>query len=195
MMICRRRLRHWSWPGRGAIPVTGWSYARIGQQSRVMHATQAMGRWVTAADEQDFPLHLAQSHVAGPDDEIGSGLAQTLRDLDLPGAQDACDAAIAAFPERDAVLRHAAVALQLLQEARARCAPETAHKLARKEQQLARVITLAAGVSVHGWFADDLLHPGDATRWAHDARSDLGQGNRKAAAPGWMARGRRKRCS
>ena len=155
--------------GKGCDPVTGWSYARIGQQSRVLHATQAMGRWVTKADETDFPLHLAEAHVDGPDDALGSGLAQTLRDLDLAGAQDACDAAIAAFPDADAVLRHATEALRLVQAARV---DEMAHKLVRKEQQLARVLSLAAGVAVRGWFADDVLHPGGTTSWACDVSGD-----------------------
>lgn len=161
--------------GTGRDPVTGWSYARIGQQSRAMHATQAMGRWVSAADETDFPLHLAQSNVAGPDVGLGSGLAQTLRDLDLPDAQDACDAAITAFPNMSEVLRHGSAALRIVQNARENCPPEFAPKLARKEQQLAKVVTLAAGVDARAWFAEDVLHPGDRTQWGTEVSADVGR--------------------
>lgn len=161
--------------GTGRDPVTGWSYARIGQQSRAMHATQAMGRWVSAADETDFPLHLALSNVAGPDVDLGSGLVQTLRDLDLPDAQDASDAAITAFPNMSEVLRHGSAALRIVQNARENCPPEFAHKLTRKEQQLAKVVTLAAGVDARGWFAEDVLHPGDRTQWSAEVSADVGR--------------------
>lgn len=161
--------------GTGRDPVTGWSYARIGQQSRAMHATQAMGRWVSAADEADFPLHLALSNVSGPDVDLGSGLVQTLRDLDLPDAQDACDAAITAFPNISEVLRHGSAALRIVQNARENCPPEFAHKLTRKEQQLAKVVTLAAGVDARGWFAEDVLHPGDRTQWGAEVSAVVGR--------------------
>ncbi|WP_223427559.1 PIG-L family deacetylase [Tateyamaria pelophila] len=173
--------------GRGRDPVTGWRYARIGQQSRALHATQAMGRWVSAADETDFPLHLARSRVAGPDVDLGSGLPQTLRDLELPEAQDACDAAVAAFPNMAEVLRHGTAALQLVQVAHQNCPPDIAHKLARKQQQLARVVTLAAGVEARGWFAQDVLHPGDRARWSTDVSTDVGEVALVAKLPdGWI---------
>jgi LmbE family N-acetylglucosaminyl deacetylase len=173
-------------PTRGRDPVTGWSYAHIGQQSRAMHATQAMGRWVRAGDETDSPLHLAQSFVQGPDDTLASGLAATLRDFavpdiaaDLAAAQDGCDAALDAFPNALAVLEHACVALQSLRRAIVNCPPATwpdiGHKLRRKDQQLTRVIHLSAGVDVHGWLADDILHPNDATTWDSEVCVDAGQ--------------------
>ena len=169
-------------PGKGRDPITGWSYERIGQQSRVMHATQAMGRWIRPGEERDFPLHLAQSHVAEPDNALVTGLAQTLRDLDVAGAdaaQDACDAALAAFPNTQDVLKHGCGALQTLRKAVAGCPPEVladiGHKLARKDQQLSRVIHLAAGVDARAALEQDALHPGDRTRWTHDITTEAGE--------------------
>ncbi|AGI69637.1 putative N-acetylglucosaminyl phosphatidylinositol deacetylase family protein [Octadecabacter antarcticus 307] len=188
-------------PVRGRDPVTGWSYARIGQQSRAMHATQAMGRWVRAGDETDSPLHLAQSFVQGPDDGLASGLAATLRDLAVPeisgdvtAAQDACDAALAAFPDARAVLTHACAALQAVRGAILNCPPaawpDIGHKLRRKDQQLIRVIHLSAGVDVHGWLEDDILRPDDATTWDSEVCVDAGQVTVMPKVPtGWAIDG------
>ncbi len=161
----------------GRDPVTGWSYARIGQQSRVLHATQAMGRWVPAGEETDFSLHLAVSHVTGPDQGIASGLAQTLRDLNVAGldvAQDACDAALAAFPNAEKVLKHACDALVALRGAARDAPPEVAHKLTRKDEQLARVIQLAAGVDVRVALQDDVLYPHDSTTMISEIATEAG---------------------
>jgi LmbE family N-acetylglucosaminyl deacetylase len=186
---------------KGRDPVTGWSYARIGQQSRARHATQAMGRWVPAGAETDFALHLAQSHVAGPDKGLSSGLAATLRDLDVPAiagdlaeAQDGCDAALAAFPDRTTVLEHACAALLALRRAADACppdaVPEIGHKLSRKDEQLNRVIHLAAGVDARAHLEADILHPGDGTTWTSEAHADAGELALTPRLPeGWSADG------
>lgn len=188
-------------PARGRDPITGWSFAQIGQQSRVMHATQGMGRWVPAGSETDFPLHLAHSHVAGPDTELASGLAATLRDLDVPAiaadlglAQDGCDSALAAFPDAASVLSHASAALVALRRAIANCPaevlPEIGHKLYRKEQQLTKAIQIAAGVDARGRLADDILHPGDTTTWTGEVSADRGEVTIAPRLPqGWTTQG------
>ncbi|MFT5742507.1 MAG: LmbE family N-acetylglucosaminyl deacetylase [Paracoccaceae bacterium] len=173
-------------PAKGRDPVTGWPYARIGQQSRAMHATQAMGRWVPAGDDADIPLHLAHSTVQGPDENLASGLAVTLRDLDvreiaadLAAAQDACDGAVAAFPDASRVLSQACAALASLRAASSHCPPrampEVGHKLRRKDEQLARVIHIAAGVQARGSLETDILHPTDSTVWSSAATTDAGE--------------------
>ena len=53
--------------GSGRDPVSGWGWDRIGQQSRAFHRTQGMGRWVGLGEASDWPLHLAETHVDGPD--------------------------------------------------------------------------------------------------------------------------------
>lgn len=180
-------------PASGNDPVTGWSFARMGQQSRALHATQAMGRWVPAGEETDFPLHLAQSHVAGPDQGIASGLAQTLRDFDVPGlsaVQDACDAALAAFPDAAVVLEHACEALQGLRQAAQVCPSEIGHKLSRKDEQLARVIQLAAGVDVRVALQEDVLYPGDSTMLVSEIARGTGDVTLTPRLPqGWTVAG------
>jgi LmbE family N-acetylglucosaminyl deacetylase/D-alanyl-D-alanine dipeptidase len=150
---------------------SGWSFARIGQQSRAYHLTQAMGRWVAGGDEQDWPLHLAESHVEGPDSDLHSGLARTLADIDVPGissclknAQTRIVAARAAFPDSPVILRHASAALALVQQAIRACPDEARHevlhKLTRKETQLSRLIAVAADVEVVARLDQDHLHAG-----------------------------------
>lgn len=180
-------------PASGRDPVTGWSYARMGQQSRVLHATQGMGRWVPAGAETEFPLHLARSHVAGPDQDLGSGLALTLRDLDVPGlvaVQDACYAALAAFPNTAEILRHACAAAQALREAVQVCPAEAlrevGHKLTRKDEQLNRMIHLAAGVDARAALQDEVLHPGDRTNWLREITAETGEVTATLCLPeGW----------
>jgi len=46
---------------------TGWSWERIGQQSRRHHLTQGMGRWIAAGTERNWPLHLALSTFTDPE--------------------------------------------------------------------------------------------------------------------------------
>ncbi|PRY26163.1 GlcNAc-PI de-N-acetylase [Aliiruegeria haliotis] len=175
---------------KGRDPVSGWSWERIGQQSRAFHRTQAMGRWIAAGEERDWPLHLARSVVDGPEDDIRAGLPATLRDLPqyagapvltgaLSLAQRDIDNALSAFPDSHGVLDHASNALRHLREAIAMCPDRAAatvmHRLRRKEQQLARVIRLAAEVEVIGRAGDDWLHPGQETSLTIETRQGLAE--------------------
>ena len=144
---------------KGLDPVTGWSYERIAQQSRAYHLTQGMGSWVPAGSERDWPLHLVESHVDGADETLATGLATDLRDLGLPAAQDHIDAARAAFPDFAVVLREASLAVRKLEGAVTD--PVFAHKIARKRQQLAQVIRIAAGVEVRPRRQKDRLYSTD----------------------------------
>ena len=178
--------------GTGIDPVTGWTYAQIGEQSRMMHATQAMGRWVPAGSETDFPLHLAHTCVAGPDHDLGSGLARNLRDLGFADVQDACDAALDAFPDSAKVLVCASRALTMLRGVVHSCdaaqIAEFGHKLTRKEQQLATVIQIAAGVDVRAALKNDTLHPNDQTTFTHELSCDVGTVTLVPDLPdGWVA--------
>ncbi|WP_367714842.1 PIG-L family deacetylase [Nitratireductor sp. GISD-1A_MAKvit] len=162
--------------GAGEDPVTGWSWAQIGEQSRAFHLTQGMGRWVPHGQERDWPLHLVRSEVNGPDDRITDGLPATLADLasfagapeiadDLKAAQTACDAALAAFPDIEAVAQQAALALKAVRAARDACPDrardEVHHRLAAKEMQLSHIMRIASGVEVRAWLERDVLRPGD----------------------------------
>ncbi|MBV1904354.1 MAG: PIG-L family deacetylase [Marinosulfonomonas sp.] len=183
-------------------PVSGWSFARIGQQSRLLHATQAMGRWVPAGGETDYALHLAQTNVVGPDVDLASGLARTLRDLNVPvisadleDAQAHIEAAISSFPDGAKVLSAACDALAALGKARAACPDEDiaqiGHKLQRKEEQLSRIVRLAAGVDVHAYVTQDVIRPGEKTELIVEKKSELGELTVAPALPdGWSFDGK-----
>ncbi|WP_270918406.1 hypothetical protein [Parasedimentitalea psychrophila] len=146
--------------------------------------TQAMGRWVSADDEKDWPLHLAQSHVAGPDTDLHSGLASTLADIDEPAlnpvlreAQNNITAAIAAFPDGAKILPLACSALRYIRDAIQVC-PDQArgdilHKLTRKETQLSHLITIAAGVQVHARLDKSYLNAGDGVEITTELRPGM----------------------
>ncbi len=163
--------------GTGQDPVTGWSWAQIGEQSRAFHLTQGMGRWVPNGKERDWPLHLVRSKVEGPDRQITDGLPATLADLasfagapeiadDLQAAQSACVAAFEAFPDMEEVARQAALALKAVRAARDACPDkareEVQHRLAAKEAQLSHVLRVASGAEVRAWLERDVLRPGDS---------------------------------
>ncbi|NKB52201.1 MAG: PIG-L family deacetylase [Rhizobiaceae bacterium] len=155
----------------GYDPVSGWSYERIGQQSRAFHRTQAMGSWVAAGKERNWPLHLAETHVEGPDDTVFAGLAYDLGALGLPEVQNHIDAARDAFPDFEEVLKEACLALSALEGVS--IASEFAHKLERKRQQLAHVIRIASGAEVHAELNKDILRPSDKAVVSIEERTGL----------------------
>ncbi len=155
----------------GYDPVSGWSYEHIGQQSRAFHRTQAMGSWIPAGNERNWPLHLAETHVEGPDDTVFAGLTFDLKALGLPKVQNHIDAARAAFPDFEVVLKEASLALNALEDAS--IAPEFSHKLQRKREQLALVIKIAAGAEIHAELNKDILRPTDKALVTIETRSGL----------------------
>ena len=158
--------------GSGKDPVSGWSYARIGQMSRAYHRTQGMGRWVPAGSGQDWPLHLAVTHVEGPDHALTSGLASTLVDLvdEAPEIKDHLLAAhgfitetVSAFPHFTHIVATAREALKHIKQAEAGAPANIAHRLAAKHQQLAHVLRIALGVEARATTEQIWLRPGDST--------------------------------
>ena len=160
----------------GEDPVSGWSWAQIGEHSRVLHRTQGMGRWAPHGQPNRWPLHLVRSVCDAPDTTLTSGLPETLGELAsladarviagiLERAQGACEAARAAFPDMAAVRAHAATALSRVRQARKACPKgavhEVAHRLDRKEEQISQVIALAAGAQATARLGADFLRPGD----------------------------------
>jgi LmbE family N-acetylglucosaminyl deacetylase len=157
-------------PGTGREPVSGWTWEEIGQQARVFHATQGMGRWLGGAESAGWPLHLAESRVgadrAALTDNLPGGFADLAPGLPAAAALDAALArTVAAYPDPALVFSAADAALAALRAARALCPPALAdallHRLARKEAELARVIVLAAGIRAEGRLAVDHARPGE----------------------------------
>ena len=158
--------------GAGKDTVSGWSFARIGQMSRGYHRTQGMGRWIAAGPGQDWPLHLAETQVGGPDSALGSGLPQTLSDLadsapqcanHLRTADAAIQQAVGTFPQFAKVAEATQTALTHVQQALPDCPPEIAHRLEAKHHQLAKVLRLALGVEATARTDATWLRPGDST--------------------------------
>lgn len=192
--------------GGGRDPASGWGWERIGQHSRAAHRTQGMGRWVPAGEARAWPLHLAVSYVAGPDDALAAGLPRTLGDLaalpgagpaaaDLAAAQAGIDAALAAFPDFGRVADALVAALAAVRRARDGCAEALRaahlHRLDAKEVQLGHAIRLALGVEARARVAEPLLRPGETT--ALHVEADRGAADAVAATPdlppGWTVAG------
>lgn len=169
-------------------PLSGWSWQRIGQQSRVYHQTQGMGRWVAAGTSQDWPLHLAKSYTDGPDQDLSSNLPTNVAALaqlrgaepvakELLAAQNSIDEALAGFPDRRVIAEAAVNALSSIRTALNNC-PEQAkdqivHRLQAKEVQLANVVALALGVEARARIEQNFLEPGQST--ALEPELDAGQ--------------------
>lgn len=168
-------------PGRDPEPASGWPWTRIGQQSRAFHRSQGMGRWIASGDGQDWPLHLVQSHVSGPDQHLWSGLPHRVQDLGtLPGAApiadaliaagDAIETCIAAFPDQNAVAHSAALALSQIRAAQETCpAPlrlELEHRLADKAIELGHVLRIVLAVQAHASVAQRFVTAGDSVEVA-----------------------------
>jgi len=158
--------------GAGKDPMTGWSYARIGQMCRAFHRTQGMGRWIPAGPGNDWPLHLAESHVAGPDHTLTSGLPNTLADLadhapeardDLMVAHGFITETASAFPHFTHMATTALTALTHVQAAQQKSPEDIAHRLVAKEIQLSHVLRLALGIDATASTNALWLRPGDTT--------------------------------
>ena len=163
--------------GKGFDPATGQSFQRLGQWSRACHLTQAMGRWVPHGTEGDWPLHLKRAYVDRAGESLTSGLPQTLVDLGNSAALKAADREIAAalevFGDGASVLRHAAAALKALREGANSVEARYAHKVARKETQLAKLIRIAAMVDCRAWLDRDMLRPDDTVSLTTDLYQGL----------------------
>ncbi len=124
----------------GRDEATGADFDRIGEWSRRRHATQGMGRW-RDAPRTEWPLHLVGG---GPETSITDGLPV---ELGVAAADEAVAAARAAFPDRARVVAALALADAALAEA-----PAT-HRTARRRQEIAAALAIAAGldVSARAW--------------------------------------------
>lgn len=171
----------------GIDPISGFSFERVGQQSRAYHRTQGMGQWINIGAERNWPLHLAKSRVDGPDIEIASGLPRDLRELGQGKAQDHLDAARAAFPNFEAITKEASAALEVLQNAQV--GDEDKHRIDRKITQISRVIRLSSGVQVEASLSQNILAPGERANVTVHSRKGTAKKLASRVIPdvGWVA--------
>jgi LmbE family N-acetylglucosaminyl deacetylase len=162
---------------KGEEAFSGWTYEQIGQQSRVFHKSQGMGKWVSLGHERDWHLHLARTTVEGVDESLTSGLPTTLTSLSayanaqevlnaLTDADAAVEDALNAFPDLDKVRQFASKALKDVRNAKSHCPAhafdEIDHRLSRKEAQLSTAIRLSSRVTASLQFTQDKLRAGES---------------------------------
>ena len=180
--------------GSGRDPASGWNWHRIAQQSRCFHRSQGMGRWMATHDDTDWPLHLAECHVPGPDTSLASGIPASLADLtmidgsgpivdSLLAAQNHINMSISAWPDYDRVARFAARAHDRIRAALSDCPPDlrrqVIHRLRAKEMQLGHVRRLALGIDAVEQFGNIWLNTGGST--AVDINLVMGEADHASA--------------
>lgn len=161
----------------GHDPVSGWSFARIGQLSRAFHRTQGMGRWVPAGPGQDYPLHRVDFAQGEQEDNLFDGLPRTLADLAtlapdqgeaLRDVQGLINEIPTAFPDFAKTSDLAVRALATLQNLLIRLDTDAhaliGHRLTDKITQLGHVLRIALGVEARAQTHDIWLRPGENTQ-------------------------------
>lgn len=160
----------------GVEPVSGVSYAHIGEWSRYYHASQGMGRWHDIGDNE-WPLHLklsAEGSIAESSilDSLPSTLAELTRETELPQtivdaltqADGAIGKAIERFPERSAIvdaLSKAADEIEtVIAEAPAAFLDAHGHRLRRKLVEIDAALCEAEQVFVRAVAEPATLSPG-----------------------------------
>jgi LmbE family N-acetylglucosaminyl deacetylase len=163
----------------GREPATGADYDRIGEWSRYYHASQGMGHWPKRADTA-WPLHLKlggvgieaqRSILDGLPASLsvladGAGLDANLSDA-LRSADDAIAVAIAAFPDRDAIIIALTEAAGWL-EAVLSNAPQAflelhGHRVNRKRREIDAALLDAAALFERAYAEPSVISPGGAS--------------------------------
>jgi LmbE family N-acetylglucosaminyl deacetylase len=160
----------------GRDPATGAEYDRIGEWSRYYHASQGMGRWPKQA-RRSWPLHLKLSGGGSTtENTVVDGVPALLAALaDFPqlpadvadglrAADAAIAAALAAFPDRDAIneqLVAAAGALdRVAADAPAAFQALHGHRIERKRLELDAAILEAAAIFERAFADPETIAPG-----------------------------------
>ncbi len=162
----------------GRDAATGADYDRIGEWSRACHATQGMGRW-PEMPKVEWPLHLKlpNSHS---ETTILDGFPETLAALaeinglalesrkQLLDAHLSVEGAIAAFPNREAIVKNLVEAAKSLKAVLA-SAPEDfllqhGHRLERKLREIDAALIEAASLFERAYLDEPVLAAGSETR-------------------------------
>ncbi|MEJ5018990.1 PIG-L family deacetylase [Ochrobactrum vermis] len=162
----------------GRDMATGADYDRIGEWSRACHASQGMGRW-PEAPKVEWPLHLKLPEIRS-ETTILEGIPKTLAalaeidGLALTGRKQLLDAhssvekAIAAFPDREAIVKNLVEAAKCLKDALSG-APEDfllrhGYRLERKLQEIDTALIEAVSLFERAYLDDAVLATGSETR-------------------------------
>lgn len=141
---------------------TGMPFWQLGEASRAFHASQDMGHW-RHAGERLWPLHRVG---AGTQGDLLDDLPKSLVDLGpspcLATADAALAEAIAAFPDSAAILSALGTARRAIRGAQQDIAPEHAHRLARKLEEIDAATAIAAGVEVYASVSSASVAPAES---------------------------------
>lgn len=145
----------------GSDFATGMPFWQLGEVSRTFHASQNMGHWRHPGQTR------WQLHQVGADaqSELLDDLPKTLADLGTSPYLAAADAAVAqamaAFPDIAAILPALSIARRAIRGAQQDIAPEHAHRLGRKLEELDAATALAAGVEIYASVSSASVAPGE----------------------------------
>ena len=141
---------------------TGMPFWQLGEASRAFHASQNMGHWRHPGETQ-WPLHRVGANAQG---DLLDELPKTLADLGpspyLAAADAALAQAIAAFPNSSAILPALSIARRAIRGAQQDIAPEHAHRLARKLEELDAATAVAAGLEIYASVSSSSVAPGES---------------------------------
>ncbi|MDV3253655.1 PIG-L family deacetylase [Devosia sp. BK] len=145
----------------GSDFATGMPFWRLGEVSRAFHASQNMGHW-RHPGETTWPLHQVGTDARG---ELLDELPKSLSDLGpspyLAAADAALAQAIAAFPDSTAILPALSIARRAIRGAQEDIAPEHAHRLERKLEELDAATAIAAGIEIYASVSSASIAPGE----------------------------------
>lgn len=160
----------------GRDEATGADFDRIGEWSRACHATQGMGQW-PQRPKVEWPLHLKLPDSRS-EKTILDGLPETLAVLadglafenrkQLLDVHGSVEQAIAAFPDREAIIKNLVDAAKNLKTVLA-SAPDGflllhGHRLERKRQEIDAALMEAASLFERAYLEQPILASGDETR-------------------------------
>ncbi|KAB2721099.1 PIG-L family deacetylase [Brucella intermedia] len=160
----------------GREEATGADFDRIGEWSRACHATQGMGQW-PEKPKVEWPLHLKLPDSRS-EKTLLDGLPETLAVLadglafenrkQLVHVHESVEQAIAAFPDREVIIKNLADAAKSLKTVLT-SAPDGflllhGHRLERKRQEIDAALMEAASLFERAYLEQPILASGDETR-------------------------------
>lgn len=159
----------------GSDFATGMPFWQLGEASRTFHASQNMGHW-RHPGETEWPLHRVGANAPG---DLLDDLPKSLADLGpspfLAAADAALAQAIAAFPNSAAILPALSIARRAIRGAQQDIAPEHAHRLARKLEELDAATAVAAEIEIYASVSSASAAPGETVDLILEAERGIAQ--------------------
>lgn len=153
----------------GSDFATGMPFWQLGEVSRAFHASQNMGHWRHPGEKQ-WPLHVVGANAQS---ELLDGLPKSLSDLGpshyLAAADAALAHAVAAFPNGASILAALSIARRAIRGAQLDIAPEHAHRLERKLEELDAATAIAAGIEIYASVSAASVAPGETVDFIIEA--------------------------